>query len=969
MADSDKDSERIKRLVEHYADQCKLGNTPNKQALLLANTDIADDLERELRQIDALLLAYESIESQSSPNGLSPELAATRPDEEVENHLNFPTKQIGPYKLLQLLGVGGMGEVWMAEQDKPVRRRVALKLIKQETNNREIIARFEAERQALSMMDHQNIARVLDAGTTSEGSPYFVMELVKGTHITKYCNDNKLSVDERLRLFVPICHAIQHAHQKGIIHRDLKPSNVLISLHDGKSVPKVIDFGLAKALDHTQKLTDKTLFTELGKIVGTVQYMSPEQAEMNQLDIDTRTDIYSLGVMLYELLTGSTPLEKETIGRNALLKTLEMIREREPPRPSDRLSDSGDSITGISDQRKIFPARLQQILRGELDWIVMKALEKDRTRRYGTADEFADDVTRYIQDEAVLARPASFSYRARKIIRKHKGLFAAAATIAILLVAGIASTARFAVGESRQRRIAEKKTTEAASEAENARMAEQTAKMYADQAKNEQRIAEESAKRSRDALKIFADSFRSVDPKRGANVGMLAKDVLSNAKKLLNQSELDDQGKVELLSALTTSFEAMGNYDDAIEAANTTVRILKENLGVAHDYTLAAMNNLASIYDSAARTDDAIRINQQVYAVLNAKKGLDHPDALSSLSNLALSYSRVGQIRKATELHEEVLRIRQKNLGEKNLDTLTSMHNLASCYAKNRDIAGAIELYDFVFKERKKLLGVDHPDTLKTMMNLAGNHSLAGRIDESIELGKEAIELMKIKLGEDHPDTLTASNNLADCYRKKGKYDESIVLNKKVLDFRRTNLGFDHRDTLISMGNLAVNYALIGRTNDAIELYERVLELKKKIFVANDVSIFRTKLELGKLLIKNDVDRAVDLLSQVYEHRKSSMPNDWLTYNAQSVLGGAMLSQDNLDQAKSHLIDAYTGLKRTASDIPKRVRLERLTQAIERLIGWAENTGNEQAMNKWSVEKERIEKEYSTNSVQQEELP
>jgi len=350
------------------------------------------------------------------------------------------SSQIGPYKLLQKLGEGGMGTVWMAEQEKPVRRRVAIKLIKNAITDKQVIARFEAERQALSMMDHPSIARVLDAGTSESGNPFFVMELVRGIAINEYCDRNKLTPDQRLEIFVPVCKAVQHAHQKGVIHRDLKPSNVLVQMQDGEPVAKVIDFGLVKALDQSQRLTDKTMFTEFGQVVGTLQYMSPEQATMDAMSVDTRTDIYSLGVMLYELLAGSTPVEKETLEQNAMLRVLEAIREKDPPKPSHRLSSAGEKLTTISELRQIQPTRLQQILRGELDWIVMKALEKDRTRRYESASAFAQDIDNYLNGDAVQARPQSSWYQLQKFARKNKGLVASIVAIGLLLLAGIAGT-------------------------------------------------------------------------------------------------------------------------------------------------------------------------------------------------------------------------------------------------------------------------------------------------------------------------------------------------------------------------------------------------------------------------------------------------------------------------------------------------------------------------------------------------
>jgi serine/threonine protein kinase len=355
---------------------------------------------------------------------------------------------IGPYKLIESIGEGGMGAVWMAQQSEPVRRLVAVKLIKAGMDTKQVIARFEAERQALALMDHPNIARVLDAGATPEGRPYFAMELVKGIPVTRYCDERRLSVRERLELFVPVCQAVQHAHQKGIIHRDLKPSNVLVAPYDGIPVVKVIDFGVAKATG--QPLTERTLATGFGAVVGTLEYMSPEQAELNNLDIDTRSDIYSLGVLLYELLTGTTPLPRKRLEAAAFAEVLRIIREEEPPKPSTRLSTT-EELPSIAANRDAEPAKLSALVRGELDWIVMKALEKDRSRRYETANGFALDVQRYLADEPVLACPPSPRYRLWKFVRRNRGPVVTGSIISLCLVAGIIGTTTGLIWAVRER--------------------------------------------------------------------------------------------------------------------------------------------------------------------------------------------------------------------------------------------------------------------------------------------------------------------------------------------------------------------------------------------------------------------------------------------------------------------------------------------------------------------------------------
>jgi eukaryotic-like serine/threonine-protein kinase len=429
--------------------------TPAERAAFLIEVCSEDVVLRQ--RVEALLHSHDlaeflknpavkrPVEDRSVPQRTAEELPAT-----VDGPISTecPGSMIGPYKLLQKIGEGGMGAVFMAEQTQPVQRKVALKVIKAGMDSRQVIARFEAERQALAMMDHVNIARVVDAGATESGRPYFVMELVHGVAMTEYCDNNHLTPRERLELFVPVCQAIQHAHQKGIIHRDIKPSNVIITLYDGKPVPKVIDFGVAKATE--QKLTERTLFTQFGTMVGTLEYMSPEQAEMSALGVDTRSDIYSLGVLLYELLTGSTPLTRRRVREAAYGEILRMIKEDEPPRPSTRLSESGESLASISAQRHTEPAKLAKLVRGELDWIVMKCLEKDRNRRYETANGFAADVLRYLHDEPVQACPPSVIYQFRKFAWRNKGALLTAAIVgtAALLAFG---TLGWAVRDRRAR--------------------------------------------------------------------------------------------------------------------------------------------------------------------------------------------------------------------------------------------------------------------------------------------------------------------------------------------------------------------------------------------------------------------------------------------------------------------------------------------------------------------------------------
>ena len=683
-------------------------------------------------------------------------------------------------------------------------------------------------------MDHQNIARVFDAGTTATGRPFFVMELVRGESITEYCDQNQLTTRERLELFISVCQAIQHAHQNGIIHRDIKPSNVLVTLYDGRPVAKVIDFGVAKAMD--QRLTARTLFTQFGSIVGTYEYMSPEQAEMSALGVDTRSDIYSLGVVLYELLTGTTPLDREKMVGSTHSDILRRIREEEPPKPSTRLKGSKDSLPIISAQRKIEPERLAKLVRGELDWIVMKALEKDRTRRYQTASDFGRDVECYLKGDVVEACPPSATYRLLKIARKNRAALVTVGSFVVLLVVG-------AVLSSLQAIRATRAETAAIDQAKCALIAEERSGRERDraiaaeaQARGEGEKAERSAAEARAVLGFFQDQILSAARPEGVEGG-LGKDVTLRTAVDVAEPRIaaafpnQPTTEASVRSVLGDTYYYLGEQDLAIRQRERALELRTAELGANHPDTLESQNSLGLAYWITGRNDRAILMLERAFAARSAKLGPEHPDTLKSQSGLANAYRNEGQFDRAIALFERSLAIQTAKLGPEHLDTLNSQNSLGIACWMAGYFDRAIPILERTLAMLTAKLGADHAKTLVTQSALASAYRDAGQTDRSTALLERTLAAQTAKLGPDHPDSLTTQYNLANAYRDAGQLDRAFLMLEHTLAVRKAKLGPDDPNTLWTCSDLAAAFQARGESARAERLLRDVLLAQNRSWV------------------------------------------------------------------------------------------------------------------------------------------
>ena len=723
-----------------------------------------------------------------------------------------PGDRIGRYKLLQQIGEGGCGVVFMAEQEEPVRRRVALKIIKPGMDTKSVMARFEAERQALALMDHPNIAKVFDAGATESARPYFVMELVRGGKITDYCDSKSLSTEERLSLFVQVCQAVQHAHQKGIIHRDIKPSNILVTTTEGgAALPVVIDFGIAKATTN-QKLTDNTLFTAFEMLIGTPAYMSPEQADLSGVDVDTRTDVYSLGVLLYELLTGSPPFDGGSLMKAGLDEIRRVIRERDPDRPSMRLSTmAAADLTTTAERRQSAPPALVRSVRGDLDWIVMKALEKDRGRRYETANGLAMDVQRYLANEPILARPPSKLYKLQKAVLRNKLLFIGIGVITLLIVISLIVVSTSLARERRSRR-----------EAETAKTKAETSQAKAEIAKTE---AEAASVRSQQVTKFLKNMLNGVGPSvaLGRDTTMLREILDQTAervgKEMTNQSAVE----AELRALIGTLYRQIGNFDRAEEMDRAALAINRKLFGSESPEAAASLNELGLALIAKNRMPEAECADGEALAIRRRLFGNENADVATSLNDLSSVYRQEGRLTEAEQMARESLIIRQKLFGNEHLEVADSRRNLSIILGDEGKWGESEAMAREVLAMRRKLLGPEHAWVAYSLDDVAWAAGAEGKVDEAEALERESLAMRVRLLGSEHPDVARSLYLVGDRMRQRGNLNEAYSSLSTALAIQLKGLDKDNPDLFETMRSLGLTLEAEGKVSEAEQMHREAL--------------------------------------------------------------------------------------------------------------------------------------------------
>jgi non-specific serine/threonine protein kinase/serine/threonine-protein kinase len=804
--------------------------------------------------------------------------------------MEHPTR-VGPYLIQSLIGQGGMGTVYKAEQREPIHRIVAVKIIKLGMDTREVIARFESERQALALMDHPNVAKVLDAGATDTGRPYFVMEYVAGEPITIFADRQKLSLRQRLELMVQACGAVQHAHQKALIHRDLKPSNILVALIDGEPHVKVIDFGVAKAI--SRRLTQKTLFTEAGQLVGTPEYMAPEQAEGTLLDVDTRADVYSLGVVLYELLCGALPFDPETLRTGRYDEISRMIRELDPPRPSVRLSRMSNELPSVAASRQVEPQRLGTLLRGELDWIVMKALEKDRTRRYQSPSTLAADLERHLSDRPVSAGPPSGFYRARKFVRRHKLAFGMAAALAMALGAGFVGTAWGFVNARRQR--------DAAVVARNQAVAARDEAVAARQAEAEAREYEKQTDR------FLIEMFTAINPDKARGRDVSVREILDDAAKRIDtQPPAHKIVEAYLRSTFGVAYKSLGLLDKAEAQLRRSLELDRatdhtSQLRVAN--TLDQLGNICKDQGNVVEAESALRKALDLY---RTAAGDDDPATISTETNLGVTLIAAGKFQEGeTMLVDALARMRRARGIDPELRGIVAS-NLALLRKQQGRADEAEKMLREALADLRASEGPDHPATLGLMNNLANLLREQNRLPESLELLEASLQLSRKVNGPDHPDTLTMANNLALAYQAAGRLTDAEKLYLDTIERRSHALGADDPGTLLLRSNYGLLLQAMNRLDEAEAMFRDTLEHMRRAPDRNPADRITLESNIAWLLAqRGDYATAEAMYRKIIpEARQTFDPQSPAPLIFGGKLGHVLAQQQKWAEAES-LLGAY----------------------------------------------------------------
>ena len=685
---------------------------------------------------------------------------------------------IGPYRLIRKLGEGGMGQVWLAEQSAPVKRQVALKIIKAGHYDDSALLRFDVERQTLAIMDHPAIAKVFDAGSTPQGQPYFVMEYVPGFPITTYCDQKHLSVQERLALFIKVCEGVQHAHQKAIMHRDLKPSNILVVEVDKKPMPRIIDFGIAKAI--SQQGDDETLVTRAGGMVGTPGYMSPEQADPTVPDVDTRTDVYSLGVVLYELLTGVLPFDVKQWQTKPFHVMLRQLHEEDPPSPSTRISGDSTSTTAAQ-RRNTDPRQLASELRGDLDWITLKALEKDRARRYGAPSELGADVGRYLRNEPVVARPASTAYRTRKYIQRHKFGVAVATAMALLLIA-------FAAMQTIQLR----------------------------------RITRERDRADR-VTTFMTGMFKVSNPSEARGNDIRAREILDKSAKDIDTGLANDpELQAQMMNVMGTVYQSLGLTSKAEPLLRRALEIRQRILGPRNPDTLQSQQDLSGAVLAESHYPEAEKLCRETMKTRRQVLGPEHHDTVDSMVQLARILGFESRYPEAEKLNRDALEVARRKWPQDRL-TATALSLLGDTLTHEEKYSEAEKVTREALEMDRRALGSDHPSVLRDMFNLAGILTEEQHYADAEEMFKQLIESARRVLGPQHPGTLATKSNLASLLRNERRYADAEKLEREVLEAQRQTLGPEHASTLLTLSNLGFVLILEKKYSEAEQVLREAL--------------------------------------------------------------------------------------------------------------------------------------------------